>query len=385
MKDNYFIDLLLDKCINLKKTKSIFISYNTYNEAFIQKLLERLKNYKIKDIYLDCIDPFFEHDLLKKLSIKEMKKCKYFDASIYNKYAKKKAAFLMFVSPHPELFSDIDPEKLALATKLKSDSKKYFVDKEMKSEISWSIIPLYNEYWEKSLKINNLQDILYDICLVDKNVINNWNKELLKATIRKKKLEKYQFEYLIFRNEKGTNLKVGLTKNYEFETAADSKILANLPSYEIFTSPNFKKTSGKVYSSKPLYYSGSVIEDFYLEFKNGKVVDYDAKKGKKLLKSIIDYDKTSAFLGEVALVEEDSPISKTNIIFKTTLLDENASCHLALGRGFGKESKRKLIKKGVNISSIHVDFMIGTKDIQVIGIKGKKEVKIMENGKFVLE
>jgi len=98
MKDNYFIDLLLDKCINLKKTKSIFISYNTYNEAFIQKLLERLKNYKIKDIYLDCIDPFFEHDLLKKLSIKEMKKCKYFDASIYNKYAKKKAAFLMFVS-----------------------------------------------------------------------------------------------------------------------------------------------------------------------------------------------------------------------------------------------------------------------------------------------
>ena len=157
-----------------------------------------------------------------------------------------------------------------------------------------------------------------------------------------------------------------------------------MPSYEVFTSPHRLSTEGIVYSSKPLFYNGTIIDEFYLKFKNGKVVEFDAKKGKSALASIINFDDGSAYLGECALVEVDSPISKTNIIFKTTLLDENASCHLALGRGFGSGSKARLLKKGINFSDIHVDFMIGTKDLNITGYKNGKSYLIMKNGKFTI-
>ena len=147
-----------------------------------------------------------------------------------------------------------------------------------------------------------------------------------------------------------------------------------MPSYEIFTSPIYNKTEGTVYSSKPLIYNGALIEDFYLEFKERKVISYNAKKGKDILKSIIETDKYSCYLGEAALVEKNSPIASMNINFKTTLIDENASCHLALGTGFSeciknglKMTEKELREHGINNSKTHVDFMIGTPDLEITG------------------
>lgn len=383
-KEMQYIELILDKCISLKKSKSVFISYNIFNEGFIQKLLHKLEEKGVKDIYLECLDPFYEHDLLKKISLKEIEESRYFEQSIYDEYAKKKAAFLFFISPVPGLMNDIDEEKLALVSKIKSSTKKYFVEQEVNYRISWSILPLYNEYWEESLGIDNLKDILYDICLVDSHASENWDREIKKSQDCVRKINDLKLDYLIIENSLGTNLKVGLPLDYKFEGVGNTSVLVNMPSFEIFTSPHYKKVDGKVYSSKPLYYNDAVIENFYLEFEKGKVVKFGAKKGKKVLENIINHDSGSCYLGEIALVENNSPISKTNIIFKTTLLDENASCHLALGRGFGKGSKSELKKQGINYSDIHVDFMIGTEDMKVIGIKNNEEIIIMENGKFVI-
>ena len=383
-KEDYYIDLILDKCVSLKKGKSVFISYNIYNKVFVQKLVEKLHSQGIKDIFMECIDPFYEHHFLKSSSIEEIKKSKYFDSSIYNKYAEKNAAFIFFTSPVPGLMDDIEDEKLTLVSKIKNQTKKYFIEKETSYQISWTIVPLYNKYWEESLGINNLEEILYDICLVNKNASENWNKEIRKSNEYVKKLNELKIDALRIENCLGTDITIGLPKNYEFQGVGNVSILVNLPSYEVFTSPDRNKVDGIVYSSKPLYYNDAVIENFYLEFKSGKVSKFGAKKGKKILENIIKSDKGSSFLGEVALVDKDSPISKTDIIFKNTLLDENASCHLALGRGFGIGAENDLLKKGVNISDIHVDFMIGTDDIKVLGIKNNEEVLIMENGKFVL-
>ena len=383
-KEDYYIDLIINKCILLSKNKNVFISYNSFNEAFIQKLILRLRSLKIKEIYLECIDPFFEHEILKKYTLKEIEESNYFDQSIYNDYAKKKAAFLFFISPVPGLMDDIEPEKLALVSKIKTDSKKFFVDQEISYKISWSILPLYNVYWENSLNINNLEDILYDICLVNKNVLDNWNSQIKRSREIVNKINNLKLTALIFKNSLGTDLKVGLPENYKFKGVGDTEILVNLPSYEIFTSPNYKDVEGKVYSSKPLYYNGAVVENFYMEFSKGKVINFGAKKGKKILENIINFDKGSSYLGEVALVEKTSPISKTNIVFKTTLLDENASCHLALGRGFGDGNKEQLKKQCINYSDIHVDFMIGNDDLNVVGIKDNQEIIIMKNGKFVI-
>ena len=141
----------------------------------------------------------------------------------------------------------------------------------------------------------------------------------------------------------------------------------------------------------PLLYNGKEIKDFYLEFKNGKVSNFDAKEGKDILKEIINSDELSSYLGEVALVNYDSPISKTNLIFKNTLFDENASCHLALGSGFIeciKDSKNleqeELEKLGVNFSKNHVDFMIGTKDLIIEADTNKGKIVIMKDGNLVI-
>ena len=175
------------------------------------------------------------------------------------------------------------------------------------------------------------------------------------------------------------------------ETLKDGReAIVNMPTIEVFTTPILSKTEGIVYSSKPLVYNGAIIDEFYLEFKEGKVVNFDAKIGKEVLKSIIEADKNSAYLGEVALVEHDSVISKSNILFYETLFDENASCHLALGAGFPtaikegtSKSKEELLNMGVNESDVHVDFMIGTEDLNITGITyDNKEINIFTHGKF---
>ena len=197
-----------------------------------------------------------------------------------------------------------------------------------------------------------------------------------------------------YKNNLGTDLTVELPSDVIWNSAAgeeDSNMLVNMPSYEIFTSPNYKKTSGIVYSAKPLIYGGGKIDEFYIEFKEGKVINYDAKQGKEILRQIIESDENSCYLGEVALVNNNSPISNTNLVFGTTLFDENASCHLALGDGFPdslKEgltmTKEELLRKGINQSKNHVDFMIGTKDLEIEAETKDGVVQIFKDGNFVI-
>ena len=185
-------------------------------------------------------------------------------------------------------------------------------------------------------------------------------------------------------------MEIGLTQNYLFQSA-DGENIVNMPTEEVFTSPDKLRVNGRVYSSKLLLYNGNIIEDFWLEFKDGRIVDFDAKKGKEILKGIIDTDEGSHYLGEVALVDYTSPISLTNILFKNTLFDENASCHLAIGQSFAEciqdgfiLSKEELSEMGLNMSSLHVDFFIGTSDLEIKAVlQNKEEIVIMKDGNFV--
>ena len=163
-----------------------------------------------------------------------------------------------------------------------------------------------------------------------------------------------------------------------------------MPSYEVFASPVFDQTEGIVYSSMPLNYNGKIVDNFWIRFQNGKAVEYDAGVGKEILKGIIESDEHSCFLGECALVEYNSPISNLGLVFGTTLIDENASCHLALGAGFaeclegGLElEENSLLERGINVSRNHVDFMIGTSDLKIVGItKNGEEISIFKDGNF---
>lgn len=164
----------------------------------------------------------------------------------------------------------------------------------------------------------------------------------------------------------------------------------NIPTEETFTMPHKLKVNGKVVATKPLNYQGKLIEDFWLVFKDGKVVDYDAKKEKEALKNLLEFDEGSSYLGEVALISFNSPISNMNVLFYNTLFDENASCHLALGNAYtmsiqgGNEMEEsELLAKGYNKSMTHVDFMFGSSDMKIIGITHEqKRITVFENGNF---
>ena len=207
-------------------------------------------------------------------------------------------------------------------------------------------------------------------------------------------LNEEQFDKLIYKNSLGTNLEISLPSDHLWCSGYSiTGAIVNMPTEEVFTSPKYDEVNGEVYSTKPLLYNNSLIEGIYLKFENGKVIDYDAKTGKDVLKSILETDEYSSYLGEVALVSYDSPISATNVIFKETLYDENASCHLAIGRGFneclsngGTIRGDELRSRGVNDSKTHVDFMIGSRDLTIDGIKKNGEkVRIMEQGNIKIE
>jgi aminopeptidase len=163
-----------------------------------------------------------------------------------------------------------------------------------------------------------------------------------------------------------------------------------MPTEEVFTMPYKYGVNGVVYSTKPLSYNGSLITNFSLTFKDGKVVDYKAEENEDVLKTLIEFDEGSCYLGEVALVPYHSPISMSNILFYNTLYDENASCHLALGRAYPMNVKggvemgqEELDSAGSNNSMTHVDFMFGNEDMEIVGItQDGKEVQVFKNGDF---
>lgn len=394
MEEKY-IKLLLEKCINFDNSESLLINYDIINQDFVDKIVEYAKKIGVTDIYLDKNNIKEEHHILKNISLEEMEKHPYFDDSIWDEYAKKGASFLILRAPFPGIMDDIESTKLARAEFLKRSTKPIYKKKQLNFEVPWCIAALPNIVWAKSLfkdKENAyelLENMIHKICMIDtNNPIDSWTNHLNNNKQRIESLNNLKIKCLNYKNSLGTDLNIELLEDGIWCDAA-TKGLCNMPSYEIFTSPNYKKTNGIVYSSRPLVYNGGLIDKFWLKFENGKVIDYDAEVGKEILKGILESDSNSPYLGEVALVENNSPISNTNIVYGLTLIDENASCHLALGEGFteciGKKLKteEELLENGVNMSKIHVDFMIGTPDLEITGETfDNKKVKIFEKGNF---
>lgn len=391
-----YAHLLLD-CLNLKKGDYLFVSIPAFATEFKKLIIEEAEYFGLKDIYFDEVDSYKKHDLLKKLDQENINKHPYFDASIYNKYAKLDAGFLFIRSMIPKLMDDIDPKKIKATTEHTLETQKYFRDLYNSSKLRWNISCIPNEEWAKSLNMNEeeLWDYILKICMVDKNTdpYKNWNEYLEKLEKITDKLNNYNFEHLEYKNDAGTDLKIYLPEGHLWSSGkSPNGDICNMPTLEVFTSPLYNKTEGKVVATKPLLFNNVLIDDFYLEFKDGKVVSYDACVGLDTLKTIIETDEYSSYLGECALVSFDSAINKTNIIFNETLYDENASCHIALGRGFNEclrgnvKDDKEQFERGVNISKTHVDFMIGSRDLSVIGVTHDgNEIKVIENGNIILK
>lgn len=396
MKDKY-IDLLLNKCTDLSKSKILFINYMKESKNFVDQLVAKAKDIGFDEFYLEEEDPYKTHDILLNSTVEEIEKDDYFDKSIWDEYAKKYASFLMIDTEYPNLMLDIDPKKIGVSAKRRRETRPVYRKMSQNGEIAWCIAAYPGELWAENLfpddedAYKKLEDAIYKMCMIGhNNPIESWEEQLNKTDKIIGILNKLNLEKLHYSNSLGTDLDVYLPKDYLFASAKDNNVIVNMPSYEVFSSPIYNKTEGIVYSSMPLVYGGALIDKFWLKFSEGKVVDFDAEVGKEVLKEIIGADSNSCYLGECALVEKTSPIAQMNLVFGATLIDENASCHLALGSGFPECIKDgigldddKLLELGINVSKTHVDFMIGTADLNIVGTTTDgEEVFIFKDGVF---
>ncbi|MCI6265641.1 MAG: aminopeptidase [Erysipelotrichaceae bacterium] len=396
MEEKY-INLLLHRCTDLEHNKILFIHYNIEIQDFVEKISKTAKKLGIEEIYLDREDPVYIHDLLKNSTIQEIGESPVFDQSIWDFYAAKQASFLILETEYPHLMDDIEPEKIAASSKKRRESRPLYRKLVENCELSWCIAAYPGQKWAEEVfqgeeeSYQKLKQAIFKICMIDqKEPIASWDIYLRKTKKIITYLNQLKLVKLHYANSLGTNLDVYLPKKYLFSNAEDKEVIVNMPSYEIFTSPDFRKTEGIVYSAKPLIYNGALIDNFWIKFSEGKVVDFSATTGEKVLQEIINTDANSCYLGECALVENNSPIANMNLTFGTTLIDENASCHLALGAGFPEclengfqLTEEQLLAHGVNVSKNHVDFMIGTKDLEIVGTtESGEEIPIFTNGNF---
>lgn len=315
------------------------------------------------------------------------------------------AAFLSISASDPELMKDVDPERMSKSHKVASAAIKEYRERLMSNKNVWCIASIPTVSWAKKVfprlseeaAVEELWNSIFKTVRVDmEDPVASWedHKNRLKKSMDF--LNSNRFKYLQYKNSLGTDLTIELPEDHLWLGGSDYtpegvEFIANMPTEEVFTLPKKIGVNGVVVSSKPLNYNGNLIEEFSLTFKQGRIVEFKAKEGYETLKSIIETDEGSYYLGEVALVPHDSPISNLNILFYNTLFDENASCHLAIGKAYpvciknGENlSSEELATLGVNDSFVHEDFMVGTADLQVIGIKADgNEIPIFENGNFV--
>lgn len=397
-----YASVILNTCLKLEKNQPLFISANYERVDFVRILANVAYEIGVKDIYFDLTDVHLKHDALKKLGFEELKNLSFWNKQIWNEYAKKGAAFVMLASENPGLMKDIDSKLLNDLTLHAYETRKEFDALRDKAMVPWCIAAVPTESWAKQLfpdSTNPLKDLwnkIFEICNInEKEPEKIWNKKTEILSKRCKKLNKYNFKSLRYKNKLGTDFSIELPENHIWESgnsklANGKEVLVNFPTEEVFTSPHCDTANGIVYSGKPLAYQDNIIDNFWIKFENGKAIEWDAKEGKEVLTNLIESCKGSNKLGEVALVEYDSSISKSKIIFYETLYDENASCHLALGAAFPEcikdgttRSLEELEKEGLNNCTNHVDFMIGTKDLNIIGItQDNEEITIFENGNF---
>ena len=400
-----YANIILKECLNIKPNQPLFISANNEISDFIRLVANEAYKLGVKEIYFDIFDPYLKHDALLNLEVTDLKKMSYWHKEEWNDYAKKGAAFLMLSSDMPGLMKDISVSKLNEMTTYSYETRKDFDTLRDRLEIPWCIAAVPNLKWAQEVfpnakdPLNKLWHEILNICLINsKDAEKIWQDKINKLHERCQKLNNYQFKKLHYQNSLGTDFYISLPKNHLWSSGREllqngESILVNFPTEEVFTSPTANSAEGIVYSSKPLAYQDNIIDEFWFQFKEGKVISYGAKVGEENLKELLNSCPNINRLGEIALVENDSPISNSQLIFYETLFDENASCHLALGDSFSeclagglKMTKEELAQNNLNSCLNHVDFMIGTNDLKITGITNdNQKIIIFNNGNFTEE
>lgn len=391
---------------NVQKGQEVVITANVNDNYFVKYLVEECYKAKAKRVRVE-----WTSDDVVKLAYKYEKTEVLGEMLAYQEEKLKHdsealPATIYIDSSDPDVLAGIDQKKIADVRAMKGPIVMKYREI-MDNKHQWCIAGIPGEAWAKKVfpnlsteqAMSKLWDAILEVTRINGDPIKNWEEHNAFLRNKKKQLNDLHIKKLTYKSSNGTDFTIELPKEVMFGAGDESTLSGvvynpNMPTEECFTSPNKYSANGVVYATKPLSVFGNVVSDFGFKFKDGKIYEVISNKPeeKKVLESLIAVDEGASRFGEVAFVPFDSPINKTGLLFYSTLYDENACCHLAIGRAFNEcirdyqsKTPEELKAVDLNTSIMHVDFMIGSSDLSIVAeTYDGKTVQIFKDGVFAI-
>lgn len=394
---------LIVRCgVNVQKGQEVLIQADLDQPEFVKLVVEEAYKAKAKEVTV-----LWNYQPLQKIhtryqSVKTLGEVKEWQKARQQHYCDALPCRIYLMSEDPDGLKGVNMKKMAQARQLSYPILKPYID-QRENKQQWCIAAVPGAAWAKKVfpglpkgkAIEKLWEAILYTSRVNGDPIQAWEAHNANLKARCDYLNSLGIESLHYTADNGTDLTVGMIPEGCFRGGGDTSLQGiyfnpNIPTEECFISPMKGKAEGIVYSTKPLSYQGQLIENFWMRFENGKVVEAKAEKGEELLNTLIGMDEGAAYLGECALVPEASPIAESGLLFYNTLFDENAACHLAIGMGFAdtiKDFQNKTLEEcralGINDSMVHEDFMIGCSTMNIdAATRDGKVVPIFRNGNW---
>ena len=398
-----YAELVVRSGINIKKGQRLVITCDVENADFARLCAAEAYEAGCREVVMSWEDYELKRMKYLRASDDVFDKVDSWYVDFRNTLSEEGAAFLHIFSEDPELMKGVDPDRITRAQKSAAKPLEKYRKRMMGSECPWTVCSVPSKAWAKAVfpessEAEAMERLWHEIlkaCRVDGgDAIKNWKEHVEEIKKHVDIMNGYRFKALKYKNSLGTDVTVGLAEGHIW-TGGEEKgpngtmFAANIPTEEVFTLPDRRTMNGTLVATKPLSLNGSIIDGFSFKVKDGKIVEVHAEKGEEILREAISVDEGASYFGEVALVPFESPINKSGVLFLNTLFDENAACHFAFGEAYpcieGAETmtEEEREAKGVNSSMTHVDFMVGSADLEITGITHDgREIPVFRNGNF---
>lgn len=397
-----YAQLITEIGINVQKGHTVVIQANVDQVELVHLVTRHAYELGAAEVIVNWADDVIQREFLANAEDDRLTEIPQYVTDRAEDWIQKGASRISIMSSDPDALSGIDSDRVAAYQAATGKALFNLRQATQSNKVSWVVVAAAGEEWAKKVfpQLANTEeqvDALWNEIFKTTRVLTDdpvaaWKAHVTKLSEKAQELNREQFTALHYMAP-GTDLLVGLPKNHFWEGASSKNargevFIANMPTEEVFSAPDYRRIDGHVASTKPLSYAGTTITGMKFTFKDGKVTDFSAETGEDVLAKLLDRDEGAKSLGEVALVPDPSPISQSGITFFNTLFDENASNHLALGAAYpfslagGTEmSEEELKAAGLNRSHTHVDFMIGSAKMNIDGIKEDgTTVPIFRNG-----
>lgn len=404
-KLNEYAHLLVDVGMNVQPGQTPYIRGPVECAPLVRLCVAAAYDAGAREVIVEWNDDFVSRQKYLKAHEQVFSEFPEYLQKRYDYMTETACPLLSVIGSDPEMLKGVDPARIQTWNRTSGEPTRAFYDAMTAGKFQWSIGAHPTKAWAEKVfpekqgqeAIDALWEAIFKTCRIsgDGTAVARWKEHCTATAERCRILNAYDFASLHYTNSMGTDLTIELPENHVWAGGSEDSqsgvtFVANIPTEEIFTAPRYDGVNGRVYAALPLALNGNLVKNFYMDFENGKIVSVHAEEGEEFLRSAITLDEGASYLGEVALVPYDSPIRETNILFYNTLFDENASCHLAFGSAYPNcvkggellpaEEQKKL---GLNQSITHVDFMVGTRDMSIVGkTRDGKEIPVFVNGNF---